>query len=67
MTQIILAALAAIALTGWVMAELDVRATQKRCDLAEWDLEMALGWAETQVSENAVVYPTLHSIDGGGS
>lgn len=60
-----LAALAAIALSGWVMAELDLRHEEQLRREAEWDRDMALGWAETQVVTDAVVHPPLRVVDGG--
>lgn len=63
--QIILAILAAVALTGWVMAELDLRDEERLRIEAEWDRDMALGWAETQVVTDAVVHPPLRVVDGG--
>lgn len=63
--QILLAILAAVALAGWVLAELDLRDESRLRAEAEWDRDMALGWAETQVVTDAVVHPPLRVVDGG--
>lgn len=65
-TQILFGCLAAIALTGWLMSEFDLRDTTRLLDEAEHDRDLAIGWAETQLVEDAVVHPTLHAIKGGG-
>lgn len=60
-----LALLAAFALAGWTIAELDLRDAERELEEAKWDRDVALGWAETQIVDNAVVHPTLHLVDGG--
>lgn len=62
---ILLGLLAAAALSGWVMAELDLRAAERELDALQADLDIALGWQERQLQDNAVVHTTLHLIEGG--
>ena len=64
-TVLIALALAAVCAAGWIMAELDLRATLHDLDAAEQDLDIALGWQEAQLADTGVVRPTLGVIDGG--
>lgn len=57
--------LAALALSGWTLCELDLRDTLRALEDAEHDRDVAIGWAETQLVHDVVVHPTLHVVDGG--
>lgn len=59
-----LALVAAIALSGWLIAELELRETALALDAVEEDLCVALGFDELGARREAVV---LHAIDGGRS
>lgn len=64
-TLVLLARLAAIALTGWTFAELDLRKSDRELAETQDDLAVALGWHEKRTHDNAVVHTTLHVIEGG--
>lgn len=59
------AVLCAIALSGWTLAELELRDEMRAREQAEFERDVALGWVETQIVTDAVVQPTLHVVDGG--
>lgn len=65
-TLVLLAVLAALALAGWTLAELDLRDAERELLDAEHERDVTLAWAATQLVEDAVVHPTLHAIEGGG-
>jgi hypothetical protein len=63
---VIACAALALAASGWVLTELELRDTQKALEKTERDLVIALAWDElAEESLLRTAHPTLSLVDGG--
>jgi hypothetical protein len=55
-----------LAVSAWVLTELELRDTQKALEKTERDLVIALAWDElAEESLQRTIHPTLSLVDGG--